>query len=662
MSKVFWYWALLAGGLSTGVAWAEDEQSPLSCADKSQCDERIVVTGELMKKPLSVMTDPKKPRLPLPAYDGAGFLRTIPGFSISRKGGAGGDPSLRGLGGSRINIVDDGQHVYGTCGGRMDPPTAYIYPESYDSIEVIKGPQTVRHGPVGSAGTVLFSKDRHTFSAPDATGRASVTAGSFERLDYIVELRAGDTSHYIDLDANQSASDHYHDGNGNPVQSSYDRRNMDFAMGWTPTVNTVLELSYGKSDGEAEYADRANKARVIKNENITLMGEHRFDNDYLQLVTFQAYHNENDHVMDQFDQGINAGTNVRRDTQGGHVQAELVLGALSLVTGTDLQYSNHKGRSINPQLDNGLDELLAKPFKDNMTYHQYGLFAELSYQLDSLTWVSGLRYDRWQIELHVGQGGTRQDNLYSGFTRIEQQMGHHQYYAGVGYAERIPDYWEIMKSAESDKNLKAFNLKPEKTSQLDMGWIYETDSLTLSSALYYGQIWDYILIDNRNYSKSRNIDATVWGGELGINWQLLESLASQISLVYAHGDNDTDNEALGQISPLEGRWSLDYHVANWHVGILWRVVAAQDRITLGQGNISGQDLGPSAGFGTLALNAGWQHSEHIRLTLGVENLFNREYAEHISRTGAGNDIPGSVPTFKVNEPGRNSWIKLEYLF
>ena len=171
------------------------------------------------------------------------------------------------------------------------------------------------------------------------------------------------------------------------------------------------------------------------------------------------------------------------------------------------------------------------------------------------------------------------------------------------------------------------------------------------------------MIDNHNgFSKSRNIDATIWGGELGAEWRITESLQTQLSLVYAHGENDTDNEALGQVSPLEGRLTVDYSIGDWIFGVLWRVVDDQNRVAVGQGNISGQDLGESAGFGTLAFNGGWKHGEHLRLSFGVENLFDRTYAEHISRSGAGNDIPGSVPTFKVNEPGRNAWVKLEYLF
>ncbi len=655
--------ACVLAGIST-TSFAEE----IGCNKLGGCDERIVVKGELMRHPLTVTTDPKKPRLPLPSYDGAGFLKTIPGFNINRKGGGGGDPSLRGLGGSRINIVDDGQQTYGACGGRMDPPTAYIYPESYDSIEVIKGPQSVRHGPVGSAGTVLFNKDRRTYVEAVPTGRASVTAGSFERLDYIVDLRAGDESYYMDLDANQSSSSHYKDGNGNPVQSSYDRRNMDLALGWTPTDDSVIEVSYGKSDGDAEYADRAYKAREIENENYTLLVEHEFNGDYLQSIEFQAYSNDNDHVMDDFDKNLpnNSGAHVNRSTYGGHLWGEFAIGDVTLTTGMDMQDSTHQIFKVAANLDSSLDDLMAGKLSDDLSYQQFGSFAELEYLLDEGRLVSGLRYDHWQTDLFLPQQQKRKDDLYSGFIRIEYAFDYHQYYMGVGHAERMPDYWELTKAKMSQPTAKTFDISPENTTQLDFGWIYDNDVVTLSSAFYYGEIKDYILIQafktpsGDKSQTARNIDAMIWGGELGLAWQLTENLDSQISLVYAHGKNDTDNMALAQVSPLEGRLTMDYNVGNWHFGLLWRLVDNQKRVALGQGNISGIDLAESAGFGTLALNAAWHSGEHVRFSFGVENLFDREYAEHISKSGAINDV--GLPMARVNEPGRNAWLKMEYLF
>ena len=50
------------------------------------CQE-LVVTGARMLEPLRIVADPKLPRQPLPAHDGADFLKTVPGFNVIRKGG-----------------------------------------------------------------------------------------------------------------------------------------------------------------------------------------------------------------------------------------------------------------------------------------------------------------------------------------------------------------------------------------------------------------------------------------------------------------------------------------------------------------------------------------------------------------------------------------------
>src|SRR5690606_36880214 len=119
----------------------------------------VVGTAPAADEPRLVGTDPKPPRQPVPAHDGADFLKSIPGFSVIRKGGTDGDPVLRRFSGSRLGILLDGQEIYGGCGGRMDPPTAYVYPESYDRVTVLKGPQSVRYGAGQSAGVVLFERD-----------------------------------------------------------------------------------------------------------------------------------------------------------------------------------------------------------------------------------------------------------------------------------------------------------------------------------------------------------------------------------------------------------------------------------------------------------------------------------------------------------------------
>ena len=75
-----------------------------------------------------------------------------------------------------------------------------------------------------------------------------------------------------------------------------------------------------------------------------------------------------------------------------------------------------------------------------------------------------------------------------------------------------------------------------------------------------------------------------------------------------------------------------------------------------QGNIVGQDLGRTGGFGVLSLNAGWRPTAGVLVTAGVDNLFDKLYAEHLSRGGA--MVAGFEQTTRVNEPGRTLWLKV----
>jgi iron complex outermembrane receptor protein len=89
---------------------------------------------------------------------------------------------------------------------------------------------------------------------------------------------------------------------------------------------------------------------------------------------------------------------------------------------------------------------------------------------------------------------------------------------------------------------------------------------------------------------------------------------------------------------------------------LWRVVAPQHRYALNEGNVVGKDFGPSAGFGVLSLHAQYNLSKTVQISVGVDNLLNKAYAEHLNLAGnAGFGYPANAP---VNEPGRTAWVRV----
>jgi iron complex outermembrane receptor protein len=112
--------------------------------------------------------------------------------------------------------------------------------------------------------------------------------------------------------------------------------------------------------------------------------------------------------------------------------------------------------------------------------------------------------------------------------------------------------------------------------------------------------------------------------------------------------------------PLETRLALNYQKNRWSAGGVLRLVDEQNRIDPGKGNIVGQDLGQTPDFAVLSLNAAYKPMAALTLSTGVDNLFDRSYAEHISRNGA--NITGYEATTRINEPGRTIWLKAQWQF
>ncbi len=651
-------------------------------AEKSSRLEEVVVTAPMMLEPLVVTTDPKAPRQPVPAHDGADFLKTIPGFTVIRKGGTDGDPVLRGMAGSRLNILLDGEQILGGCGNRMDPPTAYVFPESYDKITVLKGPQTVLYGPGNSAGTVLFER---TIKRPEQAGwkfTGSLMAGSFGRNDQVADIRAGTPDYYVQGTATRSDSDDYKDGDGRTVHSRFTRWSTNASVGWTPDDNTRLELSGARSDGEAAYADRSMDGIAFTRDNVGLKFEKRKISSLVEKVEAQVYYNYIDHVMDNYTlrpvSGNKMVSNPDRETVGGRASIGLHLADATKATlGVDYQTNKHTLRSTMNQAMMPYENMTRV---EDANFRNYGLFGELNHYLgerDKL--IAGLRADNWNAEdkratLTISGLGTvanptagmgRSETLSSGFGRYEHDLAGTPatLYAGLGHTERFPDYWELISATkESATTLSAFDSRPEKTNQLDLGVVYISGKLTASVSGFYSKINDYLMIQS-SYNKGartptivRNVDATTWGGEAGLSYAFASNWKADATLAYVHGDNDTDGTVLAQLPPLEGRLGLSYDNNIWSAGALLRLVSEQDRFDVNKGNIVGQDIGRTAGFGVFSVNGGYRPKKGTLVTAGIDNILDKTYAEHISRGGA--MVTGFTQTTRVNEPGRNMWVKL----
>ncbi|CAK9883895.1 MAG: hypothetical protein XXXJIFNMEKO3_00269 [Candidatus Erwinia impunctatus] len=388
----------------------------------------------------------------IPASDGSDYLKTMPGFSQIRNGGTNGDPVFRGMFGSRLRILTNKGEMLGACGSRMDAPSSYISPESFDLLTLIKGPETVLWGPGNSAGTLRFERQPPRFDQAGIQGDASLLAASNSRWDQNADISLGSDAGYLRLIGNKSCANDYKDGNGERVPSKWNKWNSDLALGWTPDKDTLLELSAGKGDGEARYAGRKMDGAQFKRDSLGMRFEKSNLSEVFTKFETSAYYNYADHIMDNFSlrssgntssTGMGASMNaaympmasrVDRRTAGGRMMGTWMWSDIELRSGADTQQNTHRKNK---------NHIWTK----DAHFEDYGLFSELTWHAaESSKIIGGVRLDHVKaINYNTANQGERSTTLPAGFTRVEHTLTEIpvMFYAGIGYTERFPDYWEL---------------------------------------------------------------------------------------------------------------------------------------------------------------------------------------------------------------------------
>lgn len=684
-------WVAMLAVSHSGFAFADSEKND---ADSKSLHSLapIVVTAQQGNDAngLIVHTDPKQPIQPVPATDGADYLQSIMGFNSIQSGGTNGDVTFRGMFGSRIKILTDGTENLGACPYRMDAPTSYISPESYDRISVIKGPQTVQYANTGSAATVLFERQPEKLTSEKPyRGQASVLLGSYGRIDHNIEAAIGDEKKYIRLNTNRSESNSYQDGDGNTVPSAWKKWNADVALGFTPDEDTWIELTGGKSDGESLYAGRSMDGSQFARESLGLRFEKKNITDVIKKIEGQVNYSFNDHVMDNFSlrefnpqdgMSMPMASNVARRTLNARLAMTNEWNQWSFISGIDTQNNKHSSRSSMGS------NYLNQPRVTDMIFQSYGAFGELGYQWNDLNkLVTGVRLDRVTVEDERADSKVQGFNtklektLPSAFVRWENQHPEHDLksYIGLGYVERMPDYWELFSPKHGNAgSTNTFNgVNPEKTLQLDLGFQQQHGALNTWASAYAGLVDDYILMSYHHHPSmgmgghdmsnditagAKNVDATIAGAEAGIGYQFTDHIQADLSAMYAWGKNTTDDKPLPQISPLEGRLNIRYVADKYNLGLLWRAVAEQNRVSLHQGNIVGYDLKPSKGFSTLSLNGSYNLRKDIDVSVGIDNVLDKTYTEHLNKAGSAGF--GFASEEQFNNIGRNYWVRMSMKF
>lgn len=661
--------------------------------------DEIQVTDQWPVVPsVRILSSDELPEVPI--GDGADLLRGVAGVSVGRMGGHGLEPRIRGLGEGSLNVQVDGAFVHGGCPNRMDPPTSFATPNAFDEVTVIKGVQSLRFGPGGTAGTVLFQRNVPVFSEPtDWRAEISSAYGSWHADPELgIDASLGMGGFFLRAQGGTRAFDSYEDGDGNTVRSAFASQHANLMLGYGKAETGQLELGLeAVRTDDALFAGAGMDSPEDAADTFRL--KLRRSQEWIGLVDLRAdlYYNTVDHLMDNYSlRPLSAPMAMRvpstSDTMGGRASADRqVSESLKLTLGVEYQENARDALRYAGPNPGSVAKLQSVMWPD-ATLGQGGIFLEGVRGLGTKSrLVLGGRFDRFTADANKADvkpaGMNRSPNqLYeyyygvqaedwdasewSGLIRYERFLKPRlTLFTGLSRSSRAADTTERYLGSNNMNPAKRWVgnplLEPAKHNQLDLGLSSQSQASTWNVTGFVDQADDFILRDrahgqegilqNDNATIYRNVEARLVGLEaegsyrVGSRWQLA-GVAS-----WVRGDNRTDDRPLAQIPPLEGWLQLDYSVDRWGASGHLRWAATQDRVDDNPITGSGQDFGETPGYGLLDLSGRYKILGSLSLYAGVDNVFNRTYANHLNRGNLFDPDP-----VQINEPGRTLWVRLAW--
>ncbi|MCB1551287.1 MAG: TonB-dependent copper receptor [Alphaproteobacteria bacterium] len=628
--------------------------------------------------------------------DGGDYLKSVVGVSGSRMGGHGIDPVIHGQQQTQLNVINDGAYIHGGCPNRMDPPTAYATPDSYDSVVIEKGYQSVVHGSGGSGGTVKFERKPLPFERSEFEYSAKV-GGGFQSNGHVQEasVDVGAGNKIIQLRGLWShfSMDDYEDGQGQKVRSAATSENYALLPVWKPNDNTTIKagVELTRMD-DVLYAGAGMDSPFSNGLTHRFSFEHFIHGDFFKGFSFHAYQSDVDHLMDNYSLRDNTGMKMKTESEsatfGGVMSGNIEVSGVPLIVGLDLQ-NNDKDAKRFSGMAMARDATTPQSYMwPDVRIRQTGLFVEADPELlDDVRLKVGGRYDVVTADAAGAErsfGAVSSNTLYlnhygvmaqdkteynlGGLFRFEYDLTSNlMMFTGVSRSVRTADATERYMAANSGVASSRWvgnpDLAPEKHHQFDVGVSLNGGAWTTTVSGYYDRVSDYIFRDLARGQSGvvatsgetiyRNIDASLMGFDYQTSYQLTPHWALGGAVAYTYGQNRTDDDALSQIPPLEGRVSVDYIRDVWSFGTALNFAMKQNRT---DNDTALRDVGKTSGYGTLDLYAK-ADLKPFDVSLGVYNLFDKTYAAHLNR---GNAVD---PTeIQVNEPGRSIGLRISGRF
>ncbi len=629
-----------------------------------------------------------------PARDVGEALESTAGVWKLRKGGIANEVVVRGYQTKDLNVLIDGQRIYGACPGHMDPPAFHADFAEVDRIEVGKGPFDVKNQ--GSLGGVVNIVTRQPDEGWHAT--ANFAAGSAGYLNPAATVSFGSASVSGLAGFSWRGSDAYTDGSGkrftevtNYKTAFVDASAFQVGTAWgklrfAPAAGHGAELSWTHQEADQVfYPALQMDSPWDRSDRLNLLWDFAAGGTALDALKFQSYFTQVNHFMtDQFRtsagsfaRGYSMATTANSQAVGGKLEAGLFK---ELTAGVEVFHRHWE--TINVMAMSGFKETYTIP---GATTDFAGFYAEWKHPLSATVSLgAGARMDwsesaadpaKANTDLYWAYNGTRStsrsDAFPSGHVRVFFRPSDGlEISGGLGSNVRVAEPNERYYAAKKMGSDWVGNpdLAPVRNSGVDVAVSLRGKGLYGSVSFFANQVSNYVAVHeqpkinmapgvmNTTAKSYANVDATLLGGEATAVATLTDRLFLSGDVSYVYGSQDADpsknvfSTDLAEMPPLRGRVAARYDTGRFFGEAEGVFSAAQNRVD------TDLEEQPTAGWGIANLKAGASYAG-FTLTAGVSNLFDRFYYESLSyqrdpyRSG-----------IKIPEPGRVFFVNLAWRF
>ncbi|MDP9941903.1 TonB-dependent receptor domain-containing protein [Ectopseudomonas alcaliphila] len=543
----------------------------------------------------------------------AELLERVPGLSIVRTGGAGSQTGvfLRGTSTAQTLVLVDGQRIAAASSGTSS--LEFLAPEQIERIEVVRGARSALYGSDAIGGVIqIFTRQGE---GQGLKPYARLAAGSDSTYQRSLGLSGGDerTRFHLGAALDETAGiDATRDGFGaNGDDDAY--RNRSLSLNLSHRFNDDLQVGVSALDqrGQVEYDDVF--TGLLPTTDFQLSSLSGFVDG--RLSEHWSSRLELGHSKDQ------------RDT-GDDSPAAPDYSFFSYTTYRDsVNWVNTLTLSDNQQLLVGTDwheDRLhsSTPFAEDSRWNR-AAFVQHRYSGDTFSTELGLRHDDNQ------QFGS--ENTWNAALTLPLDDANDLI---LSYSEgfRAPTFNDLYDQWYGNPDLQA-----ERSKSYELQWRSRYSGTgSLQASLYRTDIEEAIVLDE-NFIPQNVQTARINGFEAAVQQELF-GWQGNLALALIDPRDRASGHTLQRRAKRTLSLDLDRRFGDISLGAGWRAVSGRYDDAENQIEVSG--------YGLLSLRAAWQATQELGLSLKLDNLLDKDYAEATYSTANGR--------FGYNSAGRTA--------